>query len=154
MSDTDCSDTQAAPGYNPLQRYRKWEISSMDSYIARIIRPAFVRCPPVLWNPDAGLMLMPYKSADPDLLPQVKVELSITPAVVKARYLASYEQTPDEVAKMLLNSSSLGEVHLHGFGEYLLRGEGSEAKLAEQVRYVLLAGARVGQWYEFCSEEG
>lgn len=150
MSNTDSTDTQAAPGYNPLQRYRKWDLACVDSYIARIIKPAFVRCPPVLWNPDAGLMLVPYKSADPDFLPQVKVELSITPAVVKARYLASYQQTPDEVAKMLLNSSPLGEVHLYGYGEYLENSKENKAKLAEQVRYVLLTGARVGQWYEFC----
>lgn len=145
--------SQDLASFNPMQHYRHWSLSSVDSYIAQMFDPEPFTFPPVLWNPAAGLLLTMYKNLDTDLLPEVKMALSITPAVVQAKYLASYQRAKTTAANALLNSSSEGEFHFYGYGEYLQRTQANEEKLAEQVRSAICTAARIGRWYEFCEAE-
>ena len=132
--------------------YVKWSCEQIDEFVELMFDENFFLFPPALWNPTAGILVTMYKNSVKEVVPEVHVNLSMTPEVVRKRYLGSGD--PDAPwTEDVLAEDGPGTIHLYGCGpDFASDTAEARSRLEKQVRSVITEGAELGQWFALPQE--
>lgn len=122
--------------------YLKWDVKQLDEFVGLMFEPNPLLFPPDLWNPSAGILITMMKNiAEDNILPEVHVDLSMTPSV--------FRRCHDEWPESITLNAGPGTVRLFGCGpDFAEASTENKEQLAKQVRSVIEKGAELGQWFE------